>query len=269
MIGSEGTLGIITKAHLKLIPKPKNDVLLLVPFENIEDACCAVSDIFKSGITPSALEFMERNAMEWSARYLNESIDLPDHIQAHLLIEVDGNHLDQLYTDAESIALLCEKYPIGDILMADASHQKEQLWKIRRNIAHAVKANSIYKEEDTVVPRFQMPLLMKKVKEIGLKYGFESVCYGHIGDGNMHVNIIKGNLDEITWNQTVTHGISELFLCVKQMGGTISGEHGIGCVQKKYMPLVFSDVELQLMKSIKKMFDPNNILNPSKILPES
>jgi glycolate oxidase len=268
-IGSEGTLGIITKIHLKLIPKPLHDLLLLLPFENMEDACSAVSDIFKAGITPSALEFMERNAIEWSAQYLGESLSIPTNIQAHLLIELDGRHLEVLYQDAETIAAVCEKYPTGEILMADASHQKEQLWKIRRNVAHAVKANSVYKEEDTVVPRFQMPLLLKTVKEIGKKYGFESVCYGHVGDGNLHVNIIRGNLSDDAWQTTVMKGISELFQAVKEMGGTISGEHGIGYVQKNYLPIVFSETELNLMRSIKQQFDPKGILNPGKIFPDS
>jgi glycolate oxidase len=268
-IGSEGTLGIITKIHLKLIPKPLHDLLLLLPFENMEDACSAVSDIFKAGITPSALEFMERNAIEWSAQYLGESLSIPSNIQAHLLIELDGRHLEVLYQDAENVAAVCEKYPTGEILMADASHQKEQLWKIRRNVAHAVKANSVYKEEDTVVPRFQMPLLLKTVKEIGKKYGFESVCYGHVGDGNLHVNIIRGKLSDEAWQTTVVKGISELFQAVKEMGGTISGEHGIGYVQKNYLSIVFSETELNLMRSIKQQFDPKGILNPGKIFPDS
>jgi glycolate oxidase len=142
---------------------------------------------------------------------------------------------------------------------------KTNLWKLRRNVAQAVKTNSIYKEEDTVVPRAELPFLMKKIKEIGSKYGFESVCYGHAGDGNLHVNILKGNLSDKDWDFTVTKGIREIFEYVKSVSGTISGEHGIGWVQKPYLDIVFSKIELNLMKKIKKVFDPKGILNPDKI----
>lgn len=268
MIGSEGTLGVITKIYLKLVPKPHHDLLMLVPFNKLEQACEAVAEIFRSGITPSAIEFMERDAIEWSAKYLGEDIQLSTETQAHLLIEVDGNYPDALMADCEQIAALLEKFDIGEILFADNSHQKDQLWKIRRNVAHAVKANSIYKEEDTVVPRHSLPELIKTVKQIGDEFGFKSVCYGHAGDGNLHINIVKGDLSDEAWNNTVVSGISKLFAEVKRMGGTISGEHGIGWVQKNYMNIQFSETELSLMKGIKQVFDPKGILNPSKIFPD-
>jgi glycolate oxidase len=132
-------------------------------------------------------------------------------------------------------------------------------------VAEAVKSNSIYKEEDTVVPRAELPVLLKGVKEIGKKYGFQSVCYGHAGDGNLHVNIIKGILSDEKWNGSIKLGIREIFELTKKLGGTLSGEHGIGLVQKEYMPIVFDETQMRLMKEIKKIFDPNNILNPGKI----
>jgi glycolate oxidase len=158
-----------------------------------------------------------------------------------------------------------ESFGAGEVMLAEASHQKEQLWKLRRNVAYAVKANSIYKEEDTVVPRAELPVLIKSIKEIGQKYGFKSVCYGHAGDGNVHVNIIRGELDETAWQHTVKQGIRELFEVVKSLGGTISGEHGIGLVQQEYMDILFEPIHFQLMKGIKSIFDPNGILNPGKI----
>ena len=147
----------------------------------------------------------------------------------------------------------------------DSKNQKEQLWKIRSLVAEAVKANSVYKEEDTVVPRAELAKLLKGVKEIGVKYGFNSVCYGHAGDGNLHVNIIKGDMTHKDWNTRLIYGIREIFELTKSLGGTISGEHGIGLVQKDYMDIVLSKKNIEIQKGIKKLFDPNQILNPGKI----
>ncbi|HEX2606580.1 MAG TPA: FAD-linked oxidase C-terminal domain-containing protein [Flavisolibacter sp.] len=266
MVGSEGTLGIVTKAVLKLLPLPKYDLLMLVPFGHAEKACEAVSAIFRAGFTPSALEFMERDALEWALRFVDQSgIRLEDHVQAHLLIEVDGNDVDVLMKEMEGISEIVMNFECGEILFAEDAQQKAELWKLRRRVAEAVKSHSVYKEEDTVVPRAELPALLHGVKEIGRTYGFHSVCYGHAGDGNLHVNIIKGDLTDEQWNGSLKEGIREIFELVKRLGGTISGEHGIGLVQKEYLPIVFDPVQLQLMRSIKKIFDPNNILNADKI----
>lgn len=266
MVGSEGTLGIITKIVLKLLPENKYNVLMLVPFYQAEQACEAVSAIFRAGITPSALEFMERDAIDWSVKYMeNISIDVKPQHQAHLLIEVDGNYPEILMQEAEKILGVVEQFDIDEVLFADTEDEKNALWKMRRGVAEAVKAHSVYKEEDTVVPRYELPKLLKGVKEIGRKYGFQSVCYGHTGDGNLHINIIKGNLPNEIWKTEVPKGIRELFELTVSLGGTLSGEHGIGYVQKAYMPIAFSDTSLNLMKQIKQVFDPNDILNPGKI----
>jgi glycolate oxidase len=239
---------------------------MLVPFRSAENACAAVSAIFRAGYTPSALEFMERDALEWVTRYVESStVKIEDDIQAHLLIEVDGNYPDVLMQEMEGIAGVVTEFDCGEILFAEDHQQKEELWKLRRRVAEAVKANSVYKEEDTVVPRAALPVLLKGVKDIGRKYGFHSVCYGHAGDGNLHVNIIRGTLSDEQWNGTLQTGIREIFALVKQLGGTISGEHGIGLVQKSYMDVMFDAQHMQLMKQIKQVFDPNNILNRGKI----
>jgi glycolate oxidase len=266
IVGSEGTLGIVTKAVLRLIPLPKNDLLMLVPFRNAENACAAVSAIFMAGYTPSAMEFMERDALEWVMRFVDNSVSaIEEDIQAHLLIEVDGNDLDVLMKDMEGISAIAMQFDCGDILFADDARQKAELWKLRRRVGEAVKSHSIYKEEDTVVPRAELPVLLKGVKDIGKKYGFHSVCYGHAGDGNLHVNIIKGELTDEQWNGSLKLGIIEIFELVRSLGGTISGEHGIGLVQKEYLPIVFDAMQMQLMRQIKNIFDPNNILNAGKI----
>ena len=267
LVGSEGTLGIVTQIVLKLQPYPTQNLLMLVPFRSAESACAAVAAIFQAGVTPSGLEFMERNAIDWAVRYVGETpVPIHEDDAAHLLIEVDGFHLDSLYADCETITNVLAQYDCGEVFFADDDATKTALWKLRRNVAHAVKKNSIYKEEDTVVPRAELPFLLKKVKDTGARYGFESVCYGHAGDGNLHVNILRGDLSEDAWNTSVTQGIREIFQYVKSVGGTISGEHGIGLVQKQYLDIVFSEVEMELMRAIKGVFDPMGILNPGKII---
>lgn len=266
VVGSEGTLGIVTKIVLRLIPLPSQDLLMLVPFQSAEKACEAVSAIFRAGYTPSAMEFMERDALVWVSKFLDSSsVQIGDEVKAHLLIEVDGNDMDVLMRDMEGIGEIVQQYECGDILFADDAQQKAELWKMRRRVGEAVKSHSIYKEEDTVVPRAELPVLLKGVKDIGNKYGFQSVCYGHAGDGNLHVNIIKGELSDEDWNGSLKEGIREIFLLVKGLGGTISGEHGIGLVQKSYMDIMFDATQMRLMREIKKIFDPNNILNAGKI----
>lgn len=266
VVGSEGTLGIVTKIVLRLIPLPKFNLLMLVPFRSAENACAAVSAIFRAGFTPSAMEFMERDALDWVSKYVDSStVRIEDDVQAHLLIEVDGNYQEVLMQEMEGIAGVVTEFDCGEILFAEDHQQKEELWKLRRRVAEAVKANSVYKEEDTVVPRAELPVLLKGVKDIGSKYGFHSVCYGHAGDGNLHVNIIRGELTEEQWNGTLKEGIREIFLLVKRLGGTISGEHGIGLVQKSYMDVIFDNTSMQLMRQIKQVFDPSNILNRGKI----
>jgi glycolate oxidase len=236
IVGSEGTLGVITKIVLRLIPAVKHDLLLLVPFRSPVEACAAVNAIFLAGYTPSALEFMERDALEWSMRYVESTgVSLPADITAHLLIEVDGNYMEDLMRDAEGISEIVQRYDIDEILFADSHEQKQMLWTLRRKVGEAVKSNSIYKEEDTVVPRAELPELLKVIKEIGEEYGFKSVCYGHAGDGNLHVNILKGEMNDEDWQTKLPQGIRKLFGEVVRMGGTISGEHGIGLVQKEYM----------------------------------
>lgn len=270
MVGSEGTLGIVTKIVLKLLPKNNHNVLMLVPFYKAGQACEAVSAIFRAGIVPSALEFMERDAIDWTLKFIDGlNVAVKADIQAHLLIEVDGNYPDILFAEAEKIMQVLEQFDIDEILFADTDDQKNALWKMRRGVAEAVKSNSVYKEEDTVVPRYELPRLLEGIKTIGNKYGFKSVCYGHAGDGNLHVNIIKGDMTDENWKTEVPKGIREIFELTVALKGTLSGEHGIGYVQKNFMDIAFSKQQLLLMKSIKAVFDPNNILNPGKIFPDS
>lgn len=266
VVGSEGTLAVVTKIVLRLRTHPTHDLLMLVPFFSARDACSAVAAIFQAGITPSALEFMERDALLWTSKFLGESsVPILDEHAAHLLIEVDGFDPEQLMLECTAISEVLESFATDEIMFAESQAQKEALWKLRRSVGEAVKSNSIYKEEDTVVPRFALPELLDHIKRIGANYGFKSVCYGHAGDGNLHVNIIRGDLSEQVWNEELPKAIRELFTEVVALGGTLSGEHGIGLVQKPYMDIAFDARSLELMRMIKGVFDPKGILNPGKI----
>ena len=266
IVGSEGTLAIITKIVLRLIPHPTHDLLMLVPFFDSEKACEAVAAIFRAGITPSGLEFMERDALTWTQSFTGDSsIPVNDNHQAHLLIEVDGFDPDQLMGECEKIMGVLENFETDEILFAESEAQKAGLWALRRKVGEAVKSQSIYKEEDTVVPRYELPALLSAVKRICRQYGLHSVCYGHAGDGNLHVNIIKGDLTDEQWEKDLPVAIRALFTEVVALGGTLSGEHGIGLVQQPYMDIAFPEITLQLMRQIKEVFDPKGILNPGKI----
>lgn len=267
MVGSEGTLGIVTKIMVRLIPLPKYDLLMLVPFRSLDQACEAVSEVFRAGYTPSALELMERDALDWAGKYVESTVvKLEPDIYAHLLIEVDGNDNDVLMKEMEAIADVMARFDIGDILFADSAAQKQELWKLRRKINEAVKMNAISKEQDTVVPRAELSKLVGGIKDIGVKYEFKSICYGHAGDGNLHVRILKGNLTDEQWDGSyIKKAIAEIFTLCRQLGGTISGEHGIGLIQQEYMNLVFAEKALDVQRQIKRVFDPKNILNPGKM----
>lgn len=265
MIGSEGTLGIVTKMVLKLIPHPQHTLLLLAPFTSPEKACEAVNAIFLAGCNPSACEFVEPFGFELAANMLNMQFDIQPNIEAYLLIEVDGNDLELMMKECEAISEVLYAHQSGEVLFGQTADEKEYFWKLRRSIGEATKFNNTYKEEDTVVPRAELPKLYRGVKEIGNRFGFRTVCYGHAGDGNLHVNILRDQLTDEVWNDEIPKAIVEIFTLCKNLKGTISGEHGIGLVQKPYMKVVMPEVQLQLMRNIKLAFDPHWILNPGKI----
>lgn len=270
LVGSEGTLGVVTKIVLKLIPFPKHDLLMLVPFRNLEQAGEAVSAIFRAGFVPSALELMEIDALKIVSRMVPDAIvPITDDTAAHLIIEVDGNNLDVLMQEMEAIGTLLSQYDIGDLYFAEDAQQKEALWKLRRRVAEAVKLVGYTIEEDTVVPRAELPALIRGVKKLGQEHQFEVVCYGHAGDGNLHIRIHYPGVPNSYGHAGVQAILRELFELVHGLGGTISGEHGIGLIQKDYMPVVFDESNLLLMRAIKQAFDPGHILNPGKILPQT
>ena len=266
IVGSEGTLGIVTKIVLRLIPHPKFDVLMLAPFNSLEKASEAVSAIFRAGITPSAMDLMEIESIRLASKLCESTaITITDNLAAHLIIEVDGNDKDVLMKDMEAIAEVLTNFEVGELYFADDAQQKTELWKIRRKANEASVAAGYTIEEDTVVPRAELPKLIKGVKALAAENGFKVVSYGHAGDGNLHIRINHPLYKKSYENEVIQGILFKIFELVKSLGGTISGEHGIGLIQKSFMPVIFDPVTMELMKGIKKVFDPNHILNAGKI----
>ena len=264
LTGSEGTLGIITKITLKLLPLPKFKKVILIAYSDVEKCISSVSEIFHYGITPSALEFMEKDAIKAAEEQLSKPFPNSD-AEAQLLVELDGNYMESIEKDIEKIAALSEKFGAYDIILAEDRQKMEDIWALRRSVGEAVKSICPYKEEDTVVPRANLPKLLSGIKQITKQTGVRAICYGHAGDGNLHVNLLKMKFNDEEWIVKSDFTINEIFKLTISLGGTISGEHGIGYSQKKYLHLAISENELELFKKIKKSWDPNNILNPGKI----
>lgn len=264
MVGSEGLLGVVTKIVLKLIAAPKHNLLMLLPFASAVNAATCVNKVLLSGIVPSALELMETSGVEISASATSTPFPFYSEATFYLLVELDGNNYEILQNEAETLMSVFEDCGALDVLLADNSQVKDNWWKVRRGIGEHVKASSVYKEEDTVVPRSTLPELLDYIKSVEKEYGFQSVCYGHAGDGNLHVNILKRDMSNEQWNNEIPKAIRKIFIKCKALGGTLSGEHGVGLVQKDYLDIVFSQTHMQLFREIKKAFDPKGILNPGK-----
>jgi glycolate oxidase len=266
LVGSEGTLAVITKTWLKLVPYPTHRALVLAPFDSLDKPAAAVAALFQAGLTPAACEFMEKAAVEAGARQTSQSNPYPA-AAAMLLIEVDGFAQEEIDRQLETLATVLERFGATEIAMADSPERQAALWRLRRSIGEAVKTRSVYKEEDTVVPRYALPELLKRVKAIGDEYGVTSVCYGHAGDGNLHVNLLKEKMSDDAWTNELPKCITKIFEATRDLGGTVSGEHGVGYVQRRYLSIVYSEAELALMRRLKAAFDPAGILNPGKMLP--
>jgi len=265
--GSEGTLAVVTKIVLRLIPYPPYNLLMLALFRKAEEACAVVADIFKTGVIPSSLEFMDRVTIEYATRYVGSSpVQISPDYEAMLLIEVDGNNIDLLHQDCEKIAEVLAKFNVGDISFADNETQKNELWKLRRNAANAINtlAHAMV-TEDTVVPRTKLPELLKGVRRIGEDLGLKTSNLGHIGDGNIHFSIISDEPVTEDWRIKSMQGKREIYKLVHSLGGMLSAEHGIGYLQKPFMSLFFKENHLAILRGIKKAFDPKGILNPAKI----
>ncbi len=270
MIGSEGTLGIFTRITLKLMPLPKVSADLLVLFPDPETAIAAVPLIIaKGGVIPTAVEFMDRTSFSAACEYLNESLDVRE-AGAMLLITVDGAHSAEVEAGYESVGEQCLKSGAVEVFVADNHTTSERVWKIRRNIAEAFKVKSPHQSlEDIVVPIASIPKMVAGLRKIAEKWGIEIPCYGHAGDGNLHATpVMNPSWTEDQWKERLPLILDEIFRLTADLGGTLSGEHGIGHKRLRWMPLFCSTAHIGMMRAIKQALDPNLILNPGKVIPQ-
>ena len=267
MVGSEGTLGVFTKVILKLLPLPTSKVDLLVLFKDVRSAMAMVPEIMTNGrIVPTAIEFMDKLSVQTTCRYLNEELPY-EQAGAMLLIEVDGSSEAQVEQEYETIGELCLENGAIEVYVADNYTTQERVWAVRRNIAEAFKVYSpVQSLEDIVVPFAQIPDLMPELEWLSEKYSVTIPCYGHAGDGNLHVTVVKRpDMDIAEWGELEHAVLVELYQVVARLGGTISGEHGIGSKRLEFLPLIMDETLIALHRRIKAAFDPNHVLNPGKI----
>ncbi len=265
IVGSEGTLGIITEAILQLIPKPKSSETLLAAFSEIEKAGEAVSEILTSGLLPSKLEIMDQGCIQSVEAYSPSG--LPLDAEAVLLIEVDG-HPYATKEEIKETAEKCREMGAELVKIASTIEESNQLWNARKLISPAITRIKPTKiSEDATVPLSQIPEMFKRLKEIREKHNVSLVVCGHAGDGNLHPNIITDIRDREEMKRA-EEAVAEIFSCAVELGGTLSGEHGIGTMKAPFMEMELGKAGIELMVSIKKAWDPNNILNPGKIFPE-
>jgi glycolate oxidase len=269
LVGSEGTLGIITEATIKIISYPKYHRTLLAPFDSVRNASEAVPAIMKRGIVPCALELMEQDCLQAIQNYRGVPVRFSDKA-ALVLMEVDGNNEDVLDEEIGVIAEVLEEKHVLDIFVAANAAQQKEIWELRRTAGEAVKSISTYREVDTVVPRSKIPDLVEGIHRISGKWGLTAISYGHAGDGNIHCNLLKLGLSDDKWELDLPKAAEEILTLTVSLGGTISGEHGIGYTQRRFLPLAMREAELATLRAIKNAFDPDNLLNPDKaIFPES
>lgn len=267
LVGSEGTLAVVTKIVLRLLPLPKVRVDLLVPYDDFQAAADTVSDIIAARILPATIEFMEQDSVLAAERLLQKTFPYDD-AAAHLLIQLDGNRPEAVDADFEAVGEICLAHGARDVLVAKDTRTRDRLWEARRAIVDALNHESpINHMEDIVVPRAEIPALLQGIKEMARRHGVRIVCFGHAGDGNVHVNALKDALGDEEWQALVPVLSEEIYRLTLSLGGTITGEHGVGATRRRYLPMALDPAQIALMRGIKDVFDPHHILNPGKIFP--
>ena len=267
VIGSEGTLAIITKIYLKLAPLPEKSISLLVPFANADDAIKSVPIALQSKITPTAVEFFDRNTIGFAESFLGKKFPETSH-NAYILLTFDGMsdaEIDEKYKQGAELFL--DKLGADDVLIVDTQERKADVWSARGAFLEAIKASTTFMDEcDVVVPRDKIAEYLNFTHELSKKYNVRVPSFGHAGDGNLHIYICKDNLNDETWNTLLPQIFDEMYEKADQVGGLVSGEHGIGYAKREYMIKMLGNTQVNIMRGIKKAFDPNNILNPGKVV---
>lgn len=267
LIGSEGTLAVVTKIILRLLPLPRVQVDLLVPYDDFQAAANTVSAIIAQRIVPTTIEFMERDGILAVEQLLQKEVP-HDDAEAHLLIQLDGNRKEAVDADLEVVGEVCLQHGARDVLVARDRPTRDRLWETRRMIIEALNHESpVSHMEDVVVPRSEIPPLLEGVKDLARRHSVRIVNFGHAGDGNVHINILRDDMSESEWNVLVPEVTEEIFRLALSLGGMITGEHGIGATRRRYLPMALDKVQIEIMRQIKMAFDPNCILNPGKIFP--
>lgn len=267
IIGSEGTLGIVTKAHLKLLPLPTKSISLLIPFETMDEGIEAVPKIMQTKILPTAIEFFERETILFAEEFLGKKF--PDNkSDSYILLTFDGNDENEIKKQYELVSDVClNELNAKDVFIVDTDERKESVWKARGAFLEAIKASTPLLDEcDVVVPRAEVSDFIKFTYELSDKYDIRIPSFGHAGDGNLHIYICKDDLSDEEWDQKLKQVFDEMYNKSKEVGGLVSGEHGIGYAKREYMKTLLGPTQIELMKGIKQVFDPNNILNPGKVV---
>lgn len=265
LLGSEGTLAIITEITLRLVPSPKVKVDLMVPFDDLSNLCRCALEIINKRLLPTTIELMDRLTIKTCEKFLEKKLPFSE-AKAHLWIGLDGNKKEEVESMYQSIGEICLDEGALDVFVAEDRPGRDRIWQTRQSIHEAlVHFNPTMMGNDIVVPRNKILSLLQGIDYISQKHSLSFAKFGHLGDGNIHVYILQKNTDDVIWERAKSEATQELFRLVISLGGLISGEHGIGLVKKKYLPLVISQTQIELMKRVKKAFDPHSILNPGKI----
>jgi glycolate oxidase len=267
LVGSEGTLAVVTKIILRLLPLPAYTVDLFVPFDDFQSAADLVSAIIAQRIVPTAIEFMERDIVQACQRFLGKDLPYADAV-AQLLIKLDGNNKATLDQDLETVADLCLTAGARDVLVAADRPTSDRLWEARRAIIDSLNfASPVNHMEDVVVPRAEIPVLLRGIHDMSQDLGVRILSFGHAGDGNVHITALKDDLGAEAWERLVPDVTESIYRLALSLGGTLTGEHGIGAIRRHYLPLALEEPQIEVMRRIRAAFDPNSILNPGKIFP--
>jgi glycolate oxidase len=267
LTGSEGTLAVITKIFIRLLPRPTERVTVAVLFRDSRSAIEVVTSIMTSGsIVPTSAEFIDHKSLVETCAQMNETIPYRE-AGAMMLFEVDGVHAEEVRSDAATIERLCREHDPTAVYVADTPEESERFWKIRKRVPLALrKGSTLQSIEDVVVPIAAIPEFLDRLRELEKRFDLDIPCFGHAGDGNLHAHPkVNPSWSEDEWEKREPQILSSLYQVVYELGGTISGEHGIGHKRKQFMHIVMSETEIELMRGIKRVFDPQNILNPGKI----